>query len=59
MQINAADLPQDAVLFLCVVGMVFCAFFFAIHDYGKVNVLLSFIVGFFTGAYFSRYERLR
>jgi hypothetical protein len=32
--------------------MVFCAFFFAIHDYGKVNVLLSFIVGFFTGGVF-------
>jgi hypothetical protein len=28
------------------------AFFFAVEDYGRVNVLLSFIGGFFTGGVF-------
>lgn len=35
-----------------VISMILSAFFFAIHDYGRVNVIVSFAVGFLTGAVF-------
>ena len=38
---------------LFILAMIFSAFFFAIHDYGRVNVIVSFVAGFFTGALYS------
>ena len=35
---------------LFILAMIFSAFFFAIHDYGRVNVIVTFVAGFFTGA---------
>ena len=35
---------------LFILAMIFSAFFFAIHDYGRVNAIISFVAGFFTGA---------
>ena len=40
------------VFLICPFGMIFAAFFFAVHDYGRVNILISFVAGFFTGALF-------
>jgi hypothetical protein len=35
---------------LFILAMIFSAFFFAIRDYGRVTVIISFVAGFFTGA---------
>ena len=37
---------------LSVIGMILSAFFFAIYDYGRVNIVVSFVAGFFTGGIF-------
>ncbi len=38
--------------------MVLSAYFFAAHDYGKINVLLSFIIGFFYHFDLGKLERI-
>jgi hypothetical protein len=43
---------SSVFLFLGLLAMPVSAFLFAVGDYGRVNVLLSFIGGFFTGGVF-------
>jgi hypothetical protein len=44
------DMLKTGFAALGVISMIYSAFFFAIHDYGRVNIIVSFAVGFFTGA---------
>ena len=37
---------------LWVLGVIFCGFFFAVHDHGRVNILVSFVGGLVTGVFF-------
>jgi hypothetical protein len=43
---------SSAILFFGLLAMPVSAILFAVEDYGRVNVLLSFIAGFFTGGIF-------
>jgi hypothetical protein len=36
---------------LWVLGVIFCGFFFAVHDHGRVNILVSFVGGLVTGVF--------
>jgi hypothetical protein len=49
------DMLKTGLAALGVISMIYSAFFFAIHDYGRVNIIVSFAVGFFTGAVWCAY----
>jgi hypothetical protein len=47
-QLIFGNAPWGVFAALGGIGALFGAFFFAIHDFGKVNVIVSFVVGFVT-----------